>query len=57
VPGTGETGGQIRVESIERAMFLDASYAPEPYFIADHAVTGVTLTQADPQAVVWTAAA
>lgn len=57
VPGTGETGGQIRVESIERAMFLDTSYAPEPYFIADHAISGVTLTQADPQAVVWTSAA
>ncbi|GAA4214339.1 hypothetical protein GCM10022220_40770 [Actinocatenispora rupis] len=55
-PGNGDNGGEIRVESIERAMFLDASYRPEPYFIADHAVSGVTLTAAAPEAVVWTAA-
>lgn len=55
VPGDGDNGGSIRVERIDRAMFLDGDYQPEPYFISDYQISGVTLTPADPRAVVWTA--
>jgi hypothetical protein len=55
VPGDGDNGGSIQVERIDRAMFLDDDYQPEPYFISDYQISGVTLTPADPQAVVWTA--
>jgi hypothetical protein len=34
---------------------LDGGYRPEPYFIADYAISGVTLTPERPVAVVWTA--
>jgi hypothetical protein len=57
VPGTGDNGGSIRVEGIPRAMLLDRGYQPEPYFIAGYAISGVTLTAEQPEAVVWTAPA
>jgi hypothetical protein len=55
VPGNGDNGGSIEVQSIQRAMFLDRDYQPEPYLISDYAVSGVTLTAQRPEAVVWTA--
>jgi hypothetical protein len=50
----GDNGGTITVQSIERAMFLGSDYYPEQYFISNYQVPGnVTLTQAAPEAQVW----
>ncbi len=52
----GDNGGTIAVQSIERALFLGSDYYPQPYFISNYDVPGnVTLTQAAPEAQVWTA--
>ncbi|MGA8115382.1 MAG: hypothetical protein WCA46_17090 [Actinocatenispora sp.] len=57
VPGNGDNGGSITVEGIQRAMQLDDDYRPRPYLVSNYPVTGVTLTAAEPAAVVWTAPA
>ncbi|MFL6073092.1 MAG: hypothetical protein ACJ73S_06805 [Mycobacteriales bacterium] len=51
LPDNGDT---IQVERIDRAMFLDQNYLPQPYFIQNYAISGVTLTQASPSQTVWT---
>ncbi len=56
-PGNGDNGGSIEIEGIQRAMFLGDDYLPEPYFISDYDISGVTLTPDAPSAEVWTPAA
>ncbi|MFB4308109.1 hypothetical protein [Actinomadura sp. GTD37] len=49
--GFGDNGAPATVTSVNRGFFLDGSYLPQPSSIA---WTGsVTLTQANPSAVVW----
>jgi len=49
-----DNGDSIQVERIDRAMFLDSDYLPQPYFIQNYTTPPVTLTAASPVATVWT---
>jgi hypothetical protein len=49
-----DNGDSIQVERIDRAMFLDQNYLPQPYFLQNYAISGVTLTADAPFQTVWT---